>query len=78
MESFSVDEVAGYRNAIITYVLNGASTKLPIKEREMATAINLKGRLFTMAMAHAKSALQEVRTFWQSPLQTLSFKYIST
>ncbi|TMW52713.1 hypothetical protein DOY81_002236, partial [Sarcophaga bullata] len=59
MESFSVDEVSSYTNAIITFVLNGCSTKLPIKEKDMTATINAKGNSFQMALNHAKAALRQ-------------------
>lgn len=60
MESFSVDEISSYTNSIITFVLNGCSTKLPIKEKDMTATINAKGNSFQMALKHAKDALQQV------------------
>lgn len=60
MESFSVDEISNYTNSIITFVLNGASTKLPLKEKDMTNTLNIKGKSFIMALNHAKSALKEV------------------
>lgn len=58
--SFAVDEVANCTNAIITYIINGIANKLPLKERDMSAAINIKGKLFNMAFQQAKIALQEV------------------
>ncbi|XP_065354581.1 melanoma-associated antigen D4 [Calliphora vicina] len=59
MESFSIDEISNYTNSIITFVINGASTKLPLKEKDMISTINIKGKLFYMALSHAKTALKE-------------------
>lgn len=60
MESFDVNELATCTNSIITYVINGNATKLPLKEKDMCTALNIKGKLFNMAFQHAKAALQQV------------------
>ncbi|XP_013102157.2 melanoma-associated antigen D2 [Stomoxys calcitrans] len=57
--SFAVDEIASCTNSIITYIINGISNKLPIKERDITTVLNVKGRLFNMALTQAKTALQE-------------------
>ncbi|XP_023306674.2 uncharacterized protein LOC111688402 [Lucilia cuprina] len=59
MESFSVDEISNYTNNIITFVLNGAATKLPLKEKDMVSTINVKGMLFRMSLSQAKTALKE-------------------
>ncbi|XP_061394736.1 uncharacterized protein LOC133330306 [Musca vetustissima] len=56
---FDVGEVAGHRNEIITYILNGISCKLPMKEKDMCTALNIKGKMFSMAFQQAKLVLQE-------------------
>ncbi|XP_073819530.1 necdin, MAGE family member [Musca autumnalis] len=56
---FDVGEVTTHRNEIITYILNGISNKLPIKEKDMSTALNAKGRMLTMAFQQAKLVLQE-------------------
>lgn len=57
---FDVGEAASHRNEIITYILNGISNKLPLKEKDMSATLNIKGRMFNVAFQQAKLALQEV------------------
>ncbi|KAM7361368.1 necdin, MAGE family member [Cochliomyia hominivorax] len=59
MESFALEDVSIYTNSIITFVLNGASNKYPLKEKDMIATLNLKGKLFNMALNNAKTALKE-------------------
>uniref|UniRef100_A0A1I8MPZ8 Uncharacterized protein n=1 Tax=Musca domestica TaxID=7370 RepID=A0A1I8MPZ8_MUSDO len=56
---FDVGEAASHRNEIITYILNGISNKLPLKEKDMSATLNIKGRMFNVAFQQAKLALQE-------------------
>ncbi|XP_075146401.1 necdin, MAGE family member [Haematobia irritans] len=57
--SFASEELANYANCIITYIINGIATKLPIKERDISNLLNIKGKLFNEAFNQAKTALQE-------------------
>lgn len=57
---FNEDEMKTSVNSIITYVINGASTKLPIKERDIMQTINEKGKLFNAALQSVKEILKEV------------------
>uniref|UniRef100_A0A1A9WF71 MAGE domain-containing protein n=1 Tax=Glossina brevipalpis TaxID=37001 RepID=A0A1A9WF71_9MUSC len=57
--TFNADELKACINCIITYVLNGASTKLPIKERDITQAIDKKGKLFKAALEEVKEILKE-------------------
>ncbi|XP_061394737.1 melanoma-associated antigen D2-like [Musca vetustissima] len=56
---FDVGAVAGHRNEIITYILNGISCKLPMKEKDICAALNIRGKMFSMAFQQAKAVLQE-------------------
>uniref|UniRef100_A0A1B0FB37 MAGE domain-containing protein n=1 Tax=Glossina morsitans morsitans TaxID=37546 RepID=A0A1B0FB37_GLOMM len=57
---FNEDEMKTSVNSIITYVINGASTKLPIKERDIMQTIDKKGKLFNAALQSVKEILKEV------------------
>ncbi|KAI9580871.1 melanoma-associated antigen D2 isoform X1 [Glossina fuscipes] len=56
---FNADEMRTIVNSIITYVLNGASTKLPIKEKDIMQTIDKKGKLFNAALQRAGEILKE-------------------
>lgn len=75
--SFAVDEVANCTNAIITYIINGIASKLPLKERDMSAAINIKGKLFNMAFQQAKIALQEVIFAYRFNIFFMNYKCFS-
>lgn len=60
MESFLIEDLSNCTIGIITFVLNSASTKLPLKEKDMINTLNQKGKSFNLALDHAKTALRDV------------------
>lgn len=54
------NDVANNRNLIIAYLLNAASTKLPIMEREIKNNTGIKSSTFKQSFEMAKEALKKV------------------